>query len=244
MGNEYRTRIYAAYVDGRPEALAPQTLQGLTPRGPHLNRLIRLHFPDDKEAPILDLGSGHGALIHFARQAGYANIRGVDGSPEQVSAARRLGIDGVEEGDVVTTLAGCPTGSLGCVVTFDLIEHFTRDELVSLVDDVKRVLEQGGVWIIHTPNGESPFASRMRYGDLTHELAFTQTSVAQLLYSSGVSEVHSDEDAPVSHGLKSAGRWAAWKIIRAILRLYIAAETGDTGRNAIFSQNFLTVARS
>lgn len=244
MGNEYRSRIYGAYVSGRHRPLAPATLQGLIPREPHLNRLIRLHFPDDKEARILDLGCRHGALIHFARQAGYANIRGVDGSPEQVLAAGRLGIEGVDEADVVTTLATCPTASLGCVVAFDLIEHFTRDELLSVVDDVKRVLEPGGIWIIHAPNGESPFASRMRYWDLTHELAFTRTPIAQLLHSSGFCEVHSYEDGPVPHGLKSAGRWVIWRIIRSMLRLYLAVETGEIGRDAIFSQNFLTVTRS
>ena len=29
-----------------------------------------------------------------------------------------------------------------------------------------------------------------------------------------------------------------------MLRLYLAAETGETGHDAIFSQNFLTVATS
>ena len=244
MEHEYRTRVYAAYVSGRHEALAPETLRGLTPRGPYLNRLVRRHFPVDKQVQILDLGCGHGALIHFARQAGYANIRGVDGSPEQVLAARRLGIEGVNEGDVVTTLAKCPTASLACVVAFDLIEHFTKDELPTVVDEVRRVLEPGGIWIVHTCNGESPFASNTRYGDLTHELAFTRNSMAQLLYASGFSQVRAYEDAPVPHGLRSAVRWFIWKIIRAMLRLYRAAETGDTGRDAIFSENFLTVARS
>jgi hypothetical protein len=51
--NEYRSRIYSAYVTGRHRPLAPATLQGLAPRESHLNRLIRLHFPDDKEARIL-----------------------------------------------------------------------------------------------------------------------------------------------------------------------------------------------
>lgn len=243
MEHEYRSRVYAAYVSGRHQTLAPETLQGLSPRAPYLKRLIRQHLPVDKNVKILDLGCGHGALIHFARLAGYANILGVDGSPEQVLAARRLGIEGVDEGDVVATLAKCPTASLDCIVAFDLIEHFTRDELLGVIDDVKRVLVPGGIWIIHTPNGESPFASRVRYGDVTHELSFTRTSIAQLLYASGFSDVSSYEDTPVPHGLKSVGRWVIWRIIRAVLRLYLAAETGETGRDAIFSQNFLSVAR-
>jgi len=46
----------------------------------------------------------------------------------------------------------------------------------------------------------------------------------------------------VPHGLKSAVRWALWRCIRGLLRLYLAAETGDTGRDAIFSENLLAVA--
>jgi len=204
--------------------------------------LFRKHFPADRSVEVLDLGCGHGALIYFARRAGYNNTRGVDGSPEQVAAARRLGIEGVEEGDLLATLASQMDGSLDVVVAFDVIEHFTRDELLGFVDQVQRVLRPRGRWIIHTPNGESPFCGRMRYWDLTHELAFTRTSIIQLLLSSNFSNVQCFEDAPIRHGLTSADRWLLWQVIRSGLRLYLAAETGDTAGNAIFSQNFLTVA--
>jgi hypothetical protein len=123
-----------------------------------------------------------------------------------------------------------------------VIEHFTRDELLGFVDQILRVLRSEGRWIIHTPNGESPFSGRMRYGDLTHELAFTRTSICQLLHSSGFSKVQCFEDAPVPHGLNSAIRWVVWKVIRSGLRVYLAVETGDTAGDAIFSQNFLIVA--
>lgn len=238
----YRERIYQHYVHAREQALAPPTLEGLKPRAPYLTKLIQTHFPADRRSAILDLGCGHGALIHFARRGGYTNIRGVDGSPEQVAAARRLGIDGVEEVALLAALTAQADESLDVVVAFDVIEHFTRDELLSFVDQVHRVMRPGGRWIIHTPNGESPFCGRIRYGDLTHELAFTRTSINQVLLSSGFSKVQCFEDAPIPHDLKSTVRWGLWKVIRSLLRLYIAAETGDTAGKAIFSQNFLTVA--
>jgi SAM-dependent methyltransferase len=128
------------------------------------------------------------------------------------------------------------------MITFDVIEHFTREELIPLVDEVYRVLKPGGCWIIHTPNGESPFSGRMRYWDLTNELALTRISIAQLLFSSGFSQVQSFEDEPIPHSFISAGRWMLWKMIRSILRLYLAVEMGDRGKEAIFTQNFLTAA--
>jgi SAM-dependent methyltransferase len=239
----YRARIYANYVHARNMALAPESLAGLKPRAAYITHLIRSHFPDDRQSEILELGCGHGAVIYFARQQGYVNICGVDGSPEQVAAARQLGIEGVVEGDLMLALAALPDQSRDCIVAFDVIEHFTRDELIMLVDEVWRVLRPGGRWIIHVPNGESPFSGMIRYSDITHELAFTRISIAQLLYSSGFSDVRSYEDAPVPYGLKSFVRWLLWKFFRATLRLYIAAETGYTGRDCIFSQNFLAVAK-
>ena len=239
----YRTRIYTHYVQAREQALAPMTLAGLAPRAHALRQLIRRHFPTDKHAAVLDLGCGHGALLHFAREAGYTKLRGVDGSPQQVAAAQRLGIGGVAEGDLRDTLVAQADASLDVVLAFDVIEHFTRDELLPFVDEVHRVLKPGGRWIIHVPNGESPFFGSIRYGDLTHEMAFTRASLSQLLLSSGFGEVRCFEDAPVVHGPKSALRWVLWKGFRGVLRLYIAAETGDASNAHIFSQNLLAVAR-
>lgn len=242
MTRGYRPRVYDSYISSRPESIAPSTLDGLSPRAPYLRRLVRKHFPENKGASILDIGCGHGALIHFAREAGYRNVQGVDGSPEQVEAAQRLGIEGVEQGDLKEVLEAWPDAALDVVVAFDVIEHFTRDELLTLVDQTRRVLKPGGRWIIHVPNGESPFGGRMRYGDLTRELAFTRISLSQLLLASGFREVHCFEDSPVVHGAKSAVRWILWKGIRGMLRLYIATETGNASREHIFSQNMLAVA--
>ena len=240
--SDYRNRIYKSYVHARQVSLAPPTIDGLRPRSHYLKRLIRDHFPAHRNAFILDLGCGHGALVHFARKAGYRNTTGVDRSPQQVAEAQRLGIDGVSEGDLMETLQLLGDGSQDMVITFDVIEHFTKNELIPFVDEVYRVLRKGGKWIIHTPNGESPFFGRIRYGDFTHEQAFTRTSIIQLLKSSSFSNVLSYEDTPIPHGLKSAVRWLLWKAIRVGLRLCLAAETGAGEKACIFSQNFLTVA--
>lgn len=238
---DLRARIYGAYTSARQEALVPADVCGLESRGPYARALIRRHFPVDRDAVIVDLGCGHGALIHFARQAGYVNIHGVDRSADQVAEARRLGIGGVEEGDLLAALERLEPGSHDAVITFDVIEHLTREELLTLVDGVHRVLKPGGRWIIHTPNAESPFFGRIRYGDLTHEQAFTRTSVAQLLLSSGFRECRVYEDAPVVHGLASALRYVLWRLVRGMLAVYLAAEVGSA-KGAVFSQNLLAVA--
>ena len=240
--SDYRSRIYDYYVHSRLESLAPADIESMRRGGVYLHRLVRRHFPVNRDAAILDLGCGHGSLIFQAREAGYRNVVGVDRSPQQVAEARRLGIEGVIEGDIFDYLASTPDASQDVVITFDVIEHFTRDELVPFVDEIQRVLKPGARWIIHTPNGESPLSNRIRYGDLTHEQAFTRTSLGQLLLASGFKSLECYEDSPVIHGFASALRFVAWKAIRGILRLYLAAETGNSGASAIFTQNLLAVA--
>lgn len=238
----YRKRIYANYVSDRQNPLVLESINELAPRAPMLQKIIREHFPDHKDAVIIDLGCGCGAFVWLMREAGYTNVSGVDSSPEQVATAERLGIGGIRAGDLMETLKATGDASHDVVISFDIIEHFTKAESVDFVDEVYRILKPSGRWIIHAPNGESPFFGRVRYGDFTHEQALTRESIFQLLKSSGFATVVCQEDMPVPHGMKSFFRWVLWKCIRAVLRFYLAVETGSGESACIFSQNFLTIA--
>ena len=156
--------------------------------------------------------------------------------------AKRLGIDGVKQGDLLATLKSFPDASLDIVIAFDVLEHFTKAEALFFADEVFRILRSGGKWIIHAPNGESLFGSRILYNDFSHECAYTRASMTQLLKAAYFSTVLCQEDAPVPHGFKSTIRWLCWKVIRGMLRLYLTVETGAGERANIFSQNFLSVA--
>lgn len=100
----YRERIYDAYVTGRNETLAPRLIEGLAPRLPYLRWLVRTCMPMDREAAILDIDCGHGAVLHVLQQAGYRNARSVDGNDEQVEAAAHLSNYGAMKGDPMQTL--------------------------------------------------------------------------------------------------------------------------------------------
>ena len=242
MDLHYRNRVYKSYVSSYNGSLDIKALAGFKPREPYLKSIIKTYFPANRDVTIIDLGCGAGALIHFARQAGYSNITGVDYSAEQVAIAEHLDIPGISQGDIMETMRSLPDNSHDMVVAFDVIEHFTRQELLPFVDEVHRVLRDGGKWLIHCPNGESPFVSRILFGDFTHEHIYTRTSISQLLLSSGFSSVRSYEDKPVVHGFKSVIRRILWGFVRMLLRFYITVETGSAEKDGIFSQNFLTVA--
>ncbi|MGQ0663933.1 MAG: class I SAM-dependent methyltransferase [Pseudomonadota bacterium] len=239
--SKYRERVYSRYLKAALSPPAPGDLAGLAPRRPLLAKLVADHFPADRAASILDLGCGHGALLHFAAEAGYTDLSGIDASPEQVAAAAGLGIEGVRQGDLFAALRELLDASRDAVVAFDVIEHLAKDELVDLADEVWRVLKPGGRWIVHAPNGASPFGGAVRYGDLTHELAFTPESLAQLVLASGFRSVEFFEDAPVAHGVKSFVRALVWRLIRQLLRFYLVVETGSA-QHGVLTQNLLAVA--
>ena len=237
---DYRARLLARYVSTHASVAGAR--DGLARRRPYLERLVRDHFPPARDAEILDLGCGHGALVWAARNLGYSRARGIDASPEQVAAARDLGIPGIELGDLRPSLAALAPGSQDVVVLFDLFHYFSKDEQMAIADAVHRALRPGGRFILHLPNAEAIFAARMRYWDVLAEDAFTRASIAQLLRACDFARVDCHEDRPVAHGARSALRAALWPLLRGAMRLALAIETGESGRDAIFSQCLLAVA--
>ena len=185
LPRDFRARLLARYVSTHASVGDAAMEAGLERRRAYLDALVRDHFPADRSAAILDLGCGHGAILWAARRAGYTNVSGIDASPEQVAAAKRLGIEGVRQQDLREGLAALPPASLDAVVLFDLFHYFDRDEQIAIIDAVHRVLKPGGRWILHVPNGEALFAARMRYWDYLASGAFTHASMAQILLASG-----------------------------------------------------------
>jgi SAM-dependent methyltransferase len=238
---DYRARILSRYVSTHESVSGAAS--GLDRRRPFLDKLVAEHFPPERNAAILDLGCGHGAIVWAARRAGYTNVSGVDASPEQVAMAKQLGVEGVREGDLMKALAEAPDASLDAIVLFDLYHYFTRGEQAWIASEVRRALKQGGRFILHVPNGEAIFAGRMRYWDFLADFSYTRASIGQLLRAYDFAEVRCFEDRPIPHGLKSAVRLALWHVTRLWARLVLAAETGETGGDAIFSQVMLVVAR-
>jgi SAM-dependent methyltransferase len=169
-------------------------------------------------------------------------VLGVETSPGQVEFARQLGVSSVVSGDLVPFLRNSAAEVFDVVVVFDVIEHFCKDEVLEIMDQAYRVLRPGGRLIVHAPNAEGIFGSRIFWSDFTHEMAFTREGLRQLTCASGFSSIEFSEDLPVVHGIKSLVRRIVWAGLRSIFRLACMAETGDSGSGLILTQNLLAVA--
>jgi SAM-dependent methyltransferase len=237
----YRSRLFQHYLTTQAQSDINQIQQDLRQRAPYVRRLIQRWIPENRTIRILDLGCGYGPFIYFLKEAGYRHLKGIDRSPEQVKAARQLGLDSVEEGDALDILRKSENSSYDIVIAFDVLEHLTKQEVFDVVDEVCRVLTIGGKLILHVPNGEAIFSGRIHFGDLTHETGYTRQSIRQLMNSSGFKTIHFAEDVPVVHGVKSGARYVLWKFFRMLFHLVYIAETGDMGRDLVLSQNLLAV---
>lgn len=202
-------------------------------------RDILPHLPPEtpEDSQILDIGCGQGQLVQAMIDAGYRQARGVDISPEQVELAHRNGILSVECGDYRTVLT---SQSWSAVVATDLVEHLTKDQVLELFSLVRVALGASGVFVVRSPNATSPFGGNYQFGDFTHQTFLTPRSFAQVARNSGFSQVDAYACKPIVHGAKSRARSVIWAAGAGVMRLLLAAETGETDH--IVTQNFVGVA--
>lgn len=240
----WKQRLYMGYVStgqATGQAAAPGSEPAMVDvaRYPHLVALLRRVLPAERDVRILDLACGHGPLLACGRALGYTQLAGVDVSSEQVALAHRSGLDQVVCQDLFEYLQG-RKDAFDVVFALDVLEHLTRAELLDCLDAVHAALRPDGKLVIHVPNAEGLFGMRMRYGDLTHETAFTATSMAQLLRATGFDRIECREEVPHVHGAKSLVRHILWRTLTLPARLLLLAETGTGGH--LLSQNIVVVA--
>jgi SAM-dependent methyltransferase len=240
-GPDWKSRFYAAYVSSGQASDTGEAAEDLfRPRKAFLNHIIATHLPSDRTARIVDLGCGPGALLYFLEQAGYRNVAGVDVSEEQIAVAARLGISSASCATLEDFLAAQGDASVDAVLAIDILEHFTRPEIMEMLAAVHRVLKPGGRCVAHVPNSDGLFGMRIRYGDFTHELALNPSSARQVFRVAGFREVRCFEDKPRVHGPASLVRRVIWDLGTLPSRLLLAAESGVT--RAVLSQNMMIEA--
>ncbi len=147
-----------------------------------LNR-FDLHFgqflPKDFNADIIDAGCGNGSLVYWLHKKGYVHAYGVDGSSDQIAEGRAVGVKNLENVDLVSHLAE-RLESFDVIFLRDVVEHFKKEDVLSLLKLCRTALRPGGRLVIQVPNGASPFVGRILFGDFTHETAYTESSLSQL----------------------------------------------------------------
>ncbi|MCR4307705.1 MAG: class I SAM-dependent methyltransferase [Candidatus Berkelbacteria bacterium] len=233
----YREKLYSSYAT----AHTGQKLGDMRPYKnvtPVFDYRIKHLLPKNMDARCLDIACGSGTFLYYLKSNGYQDLTGIDISPEQVFLAKQVCED-VHEGDTMQFLSAGHKYDL--ITIFSFIEHLTRDEAVRFLDAVYEALNPEGRLIIITPNADSPFASHMRYGDVTHEVIYNQGALSSLLKSCRFSNCRAYETGPVPQGIVSVIRWLLWQGIKSLLKLYRLIEGGNAG-GWIFTTEFIMTA--
>ena len=191
---------------------------------------------------IVDLGCGYGSFLFLLKSLGFKNLTGVEVSVEQVQVAKSLGLNNeIIETDIFNYFKIDEKKTVKVFVLKDVIEHLKREEIFDLFDKINQRIDPKGIVVIHVPNASGIFGMTIRYGDLTHELAFTPKSIRQLLNTFDYKKIEITEDKPIIHGMFSFFRYLIWQILTLPFRLLFLAETGLP--KVILSQNFTIIAR-
>ena len=199
-------------------------------------------IPKDKASKIIDIGCGNGALVWWLQQKGFQKVTGIDASEEQISAGTDLGVPNLIKVCVFSYLRESAR-DIDLVVARDVLEHFQKPEAHELCQLIAKVLRPSGRFLVQVPNAESPFFGRIRYGDLTHEIAYCVSSLNQLLRMSGFAGVRCFPVRPAGLGFKSCIRFILWRLIEAAMKLCLYSEIGSDGRNSIVTQNIIAIGQ-
>jgi 2-polyprenyl-3-methyl-5-hydroxy-6-metoxy-1,4-benzoquinol methylase len=182
---DFRDKLYEKYFQNQSgRRLNKELTEKIKEDWKQLSGEILPLLPANKNSSILDIGCGYGDLLMLLDQSGYKNCRGIDISPEQVETAKSLGLNNVEVANVFEYLAVHPAG-FDCITGIDIIEHFSKDELVHLLELVKSALKENGIAIFRTPNMDGLLSSVYAYGDYTHQCLLNYSSAMQLGLSVG-----------------------------------------------------------
>lgn len=214
-------------------------------------KVIRKKFlkflPQNKNASILDCACGAGHFIYFLKKEGYINAVGIDLSDQQVEMCRSIGLNNVLKADFFEYLQD-KKDKFDLIIAFDIIEHFKKNEVLNLLRFIYDALKNDGKVIIKTLNAFDPFFGKRLYDDFTHEQAFTDLSLKQVLFIAGFNkDINIIGDKPVVHDLRSLVRSILWEGIKSVLKGFLLISEGS-GRGCfkkkkIFEPNLIAVAK-
>lgn len=144
----------------------------------------------DKDMPgdILDLGCGRGEWLEILRENDYKAL-GIDLNRESLGECHKKDLKTICA-DAISYVKSLPDESVRMITSFQLIEHLEMPQLLSLFQELGRVVKKGGIIIMETPNpcnlqvGASSF-----YLDPTHVRQLHPEFVRFLTEQSGFNRI-------------------------------------------------------
>ena len=138
-------------------------------------RFLKKYIPTD--AAVVDLGAGY---CDFINQVKARKKYAVDYSPN-LSKFASAEVEKINTRS--SDLSAISTESIDVVLSSNLFEHFTEEELAQTMLEVKRILKKGGRLILMGPNFR--LQPRRYFDDHTHKKIFNDSSLESYLLENG-----------------------------------------------------------
>ncbi len=118
--------------------------------------------------PGLDLGCGRAEWLELLRDHG-VQASGIDLNADFIEAGKSLGLD-VMQGDAIAHVRDLPSGELGFISAFHMVEHIDFGLMLDLLSHARSALDDHGFLLLETPNPANlTVGANTFYLDPTHE---------------------------------------------------------------------------
>jgi 2-polyprenyl-3-methyl-5-hydroxy-6-metoxy-1,4-benzoquinol methylase len=238
--NDFRTRFYQKYNSTFKQEISNFSHTEIKNEWKYYDyKYLPMLKKYPSDARILEIGCGRGFMLEYLNNKGYKVTEGIDISEEQIKIAKSKNLN-VSVADVFSFLSNSEL-DYDIIILIDIIEHFSKNELLNLFDLIFKRLKSKGMLILHTPNGQAIFSGKLIYGDLTHMTILTPNSLTQILKLFGFDEIRFFERGPVNKNLVGCLRSFIWVIIKFIYNIFLLVESGK--KEHILTQNFICTAK-
>ncbi|MGF2880104.1 class I SAM-dependent methyltransferase [Acinetobacter johnsonii] len=122
---------------------------------------------------VLEIGYGNGSFLGYCFKKKW-EVYGIEINEKLVDLAKGNGFN------AYSSLGSVPDNYFDLIVAFDVIEHVSNDEIVPLLNNIKRKINKDGLCLFRFPNGDSPMGMKNQNGDLTHNNFIGSEKILQL----------------------------------------------------------------
>lgn len=206
---------------------------------------ISKYLPSNKQAAILDIGSGMGHFLFFLKTKGYTNFEGIEIGPEQVEFIKQNVTERVTLVENTSLFLKEHPAQYDLIAMFNIIEHLSKSQILETVKAVYGALKTGGRLIVTTYNLACFTSLFGRYIDFTHEVGFVETSLKQVLRVAGFNKIEfvPDEIRLRSFTPRAILGWVVKHLHRLLLKVIYFIERPGVIRPKILAYTLKAVAK-
>ncbi len=201
-------------------------------------------LPDDRSAPILDLGCGEGRVLRFLSDQGYLNIHGVDRDPQALAQIGNHAGVTVECVEVGVQYLQQQQGKFKLIILKQMIYYVERSEIIAFMSALNGALTHDGSILVEFFNGSLLSSRLTELKDPFIRTAYTEHSMRRLFASTGFDEQYiGGERRDKGRHLRSylyAALRTCWILL--LRMIYILERGMDNELPQIYTKSIIAVA--